>query len=51
MNYPILDQKVENECSFYAVLACLMRMKRVDHEKILREVQPDLDTIINIKQA
>lgn len=49
--YPILDQWQEGECAFFAVLACLMRMKPVDHEKILEEVKPDLAKIMTIKQA
>lgn len=40
MTYPILDQwhGKEWECSGFAILWALMRMKQVDHEKIAREI-------------
>ena len=42
MNYPVLNQwnivGGEWECSWFAILWALMRMKQVDHEKIAREI-------------
>jgi hypothetical protein len=49
--YVILDQKSQGECAFYSVLACLMRMKRVDPIEILEEAQEDFGRILSIKQA
>ena len=38
-NYPILNQGQTGECAWFAILACLMRMKEwVDHVKIAREL-------------
>ena len=47
----ILNQKAEKECAFFAILWALMRMKNVDHEKIIEEARPDFNKMMTIKMA
>lgn len=47
----ILNQWREWECAFFAVLACLMRMKEIDVDKIIEEARPDFNKMMTIKMV
>lgn len=51
MNYPILDQWLEWECAAYAVVACLMRMKQLDGQKLIEEMRPDFNKMLTSKSV
>ena len=47
MNYTILNQWRLPECASYALVACLMRMKNIDHDKLLAEMSPDFKRLFS----
>jgi hypothetical protein len=47
----ILNQWQEWECAFFSILWALMRIKQIDHTKIIEEARPDFNKMMTIKMA